>query len=284
MKRENRFTQKTWKLIAQISLYGVLIFTVIISLFPLLWVLLSSMKENKAILGSPFTLPSSVNLKAFVYIFGKYNFGRYFLNSLYTAGISTLTALFIYAMAAYVMAKYRFKGRNLLYLLFTITLLVPVQAKAQPIFALILKLNLYDTLSGLALVYLSSGMALSLFILRAAFLTVPRSLDEAALINGAGFWQIFWKINIPLAKSGLATAGILMFLGNWNEFFYALILTSSGSKRTLPLALNFFTESFSYNYSNMFAALSVVVIPGILIYLLAREQVQKSIASSGIKG
>jgi hypothetical protein len=109
-------------------------------------------------------------------------------------------------------------------------------------------------------------------------------LDEAAVIEGANFFTVFWKINLPLAKGGLATAGILMFLGNWNEYFYASILTSSDSTRTLPLALQFFTEAFSYNYPRLFAALTVVILPGIILYILAQEQVQASVASSGIKG
>ena len=127
-------------------------------------------------------------------------------------------------------------------------------------------------------------MALALFILRASFMTVPRDLDEAALLDGAGFWRTFWSVNLPLARSGLATAGILMFLQYWNEYFYALMLTTSSSKRTLPVALQFFDTAFSYNYTNMFAALTMIVLPGIIIYLLVQEQVQQSIASSGVKG
>jgi raffinose/stachyose/melibiose transport system permease protein len=115
-------------------------------------------------------------------------------------------------------------------------------------------------------------------------MTVPKDLDEAALIDGAGFWRIFWSVNLPLVRSGLATAGILMFLSYWNEYFYALILTTGAANRTLPVALAFFDEAFSYNYTRMFAALTLVVLPGIIIYLLVQEQVQKSVASTGIKG
>ena len=131
---------------------------------------------------------------------------------------------------------------------------------------------------------MSMGLAISIFILKPAFMSVPKSLDEAAVIEGANFFTVFFKINLPLAKGGLATAGILMFLGNWNEYFYASILTSSDLTRTLPLALQFFTEAFSYNYTRLFAALTVVILPGIILYVIAQEQVQASIATSGIKG
>ena len=174
--------------------------------------------------------------------------------------------------------------KNLLFILYSITLLVPAQSKAQPIFSLLIHLNLYDSLPGLSLVYISMGLAMSIFVLRPAFLAIPKSLDEAAVIEGANFFTVFWKINLPLAKGGLATAGILMFLGNWNEYFYASLLISSDKARTLPLALQFFTESFSYNYPRLFAALTVVVLPGILLYAVLEEQVQTAMASSGIKG
>lgn len=264
--------------------YVVLAFVVIVSIFPVFWVVMSAFKTNAQILSSPFSLPTAFKLDPFIKVFTQYNFLKYTFNSLLIAGVSTIVALFIYSLTAYVIGKFNFWGKALFYTLFTMTLLVPGHAKAQPIFSLILDLNLYDTKLGLIFVYLSNGMALSLFILRAAFMTIPKEIDEAAILDGASFWQVFWKINLPLAKSGLATAGILMFLANWNEYFYAMLLTSSAENRTLPLALAFFTETFSYNYTEMFAALTMVVTPGIIIYTLVQERVQESIASSGVKG
>ena len=267
-------------------LVGLLLgFTILISLFPIVWVVLSSFKTNAAILSDPFSLPTSFFSRAPTAIFfSKYDFVRYFLNSTVVSLSATLLALLIYAMGAYVFAKYNFPGKNLLFILYSITLLVPAQSKAQPIFSLLIHLNLYDSLPGLSLVYISMGLAMSIFVLRPAFLAIPKSLDEAAILEGADFFTVFWKINLPLAKGGLTTAGILLFLGNWNEYFYASLLISSDKARTLPLALQFFTESFSYNYPRLFAALTVVVLPGILLYVVMEEQVQTAMASSGIKG
>ena len=264
--------------------YAVMIFTVIVSIFPIVWVVVSSFKTNKAILSEPFALPTSISFQAYADVFTQYNFLKFFSNSLFIATTATVIAVFIYAMASYIFGKFDFFGKNFLYILCTITLLVPGYAKAQPIFTIIMKLNLYDTKAGLILVYATFGMALALFILRVTFMSIPKDLDEAALIDGAGFWRIFWSVNLPLARSGLATAGILLFLSNWNEYFYATVLTSSQTNRTLPVALSFFNEAFSYNYTYMFAALTMIVLPGILIYLFVQEQVQQSVASSGVKG
>lgn len=276
--------KKSSNILFTILMYSVMGFTIVVSVFPIFWVIMSAFKTNAQILSSPFSLPTSISFDAFAYLFEKYNFVKYFINSLIICTSSTLVSLLIFSMGGYVIAKFDFPGKNLFFALFTITLLVPAQAKAQPLFGLVMKLDLYDNIWGVALVYLSMGLAMSMFILKASFMAIPKSLDEAAAIEGAGFFTIFWKINFPLAKSGLATAGILMFLNNWNEYFYASLLTSSDDTRTLPLALQFFTEAFSYDYTKLFAALTVVALPGILLYILAQEQVQNSVASSGIKG
>lgn len=268
----------------RVFVYLVQAFVVVISIFPILWVMISAFKTNGEILSTPLSWPSSFSLDTFVQLFETYNFPLYFVNSLLAAGTSTLVSLLFYAMGAYVIAKFEFPGRKLLFILFTITLLVPSHSKTQPIFSLIMNLGLYDNIWGVTLVYLSAGMAMSIFVLKAGFMAIPKSLDEAAAIEGAGFVRTFFSINLPLAKSALATAGILMFLGNWNEYYFASLLTVSDSQRTLPIALAFFTSEFSYNYTQLFAALTIVILPGILLYALAQKQVQASVAASGIKG
>ena len=152
---------------------------IILSVFPILWVVMSSFKTNGEILSSPLALPAHFSLDTFIEIFQKYSFPTYFFNSLLAAGVSTLVSLLFYAMGAYVIAKFEFPGRKLLFALFTITLLVPSLSKTQPIFSLIMKLNLYDSIWGVTLVYLSAGMAMSIFVLKAGFMAIPKSLDEA---------------------------------------------------------------------------------------------------------
>lgn len=271
-------------LLFQTFMYIVLVFTVVVSVYPILWVIFSSFKSNAAILSSPFSLPDTYNFKAYTSVVKQYSFGLYAFNSLLISSQSTALSLLFFSMGAYVFSKFRFPFKNLLYVLLTITLLVPGHTKTQPIFSLIMRLNLYDTKTGLVLVYLSGGVAMSLFILRATFMGIPMELNEAAEIDGAGFIRTFLQINMPLAKNGLTTAGVLMFLGNWNEYYFAALLTSSPSNRTMPVALGFFNQAFSYDYTRMFAALTLVILPGIIIYMFAQGQVQASVSSTGIKG
>lgn len=272
------------KVVSGILKYTVMVFVVIVSVVPLLWVIMASFKTNAQILNEPFGLPTSIGFEAYADVLNKYEMFSYALNSLIVSVVSTAAALLIFAMGAYVLAKYDFWGKKVFYILFTMTLLVPGHTKSQPIFSLVTALKLYDTKQALILVYLSAGMAMSVFVLRAAFMSVPKELSEAASVEGAGFFRIFWQINVPLAKTGITTAGILMFLSNWNEYYFAMLLTSSPKNRTLPLALRFFNDAFSYDYTKMFAALTIAILPGIIIYMFAQEQIQESFASSGVKG
>lgn len=272
------------KIVGKVFMYLVMGFTVVVSIFPILWVIMSSFKTNGEILGGPFTLPSQINFDAYIYLFEKYDFLVYTMNSILVSVVPTLLSLLFFTMGAYVIAKYQFWGKALFYALFTITLLVPAHSRTQPIFSLISNMGLYNTKTGLMLVYLSSGMAMSMFILKAGFQSIPDELTEAARLDGASFFQIFWKVNLPLAKNALLTAGILMFLGNWNEFYYANLLVTSPQNRTLPVITIMFNSMFAYNYTNTFAALVVVVIPGIILYAFTQKYVEQGIASSGVKG
>lgn len=264
-------------------MYLVMLFTVVISVFPILWVILSSFKTNGEIMSGPFVLPSSINFDAYVYLFKNYNFLTYSLNSVLVSFIPTLLSVLFFSMGAYVIAKYDFPGKNLFFGLFVITLLVPAHSRTQPIFSLIVNLNLYNTKTGLAFVYLSSGLAMSMFILKNTFQAIPNELNDAAYLDGASFIRTFFTINFPLAKNGMITAGVLMFLANWNEFYYANLLISSTENRTLPVVTILFNSMFNYNYTNTFAALVLVVLPGILFYSFAQRQVQESMASTSIK-
>ena len=128
------------------------------------------------------------------------------------------------------------------------------------------------------------NMPISLMILRSAFAAIPTELEEAAYIDGAGFFRTFWQVMMPCAKGGLASAAVLAFLGSWNEFTFALLLTSSTSTRTLPLSLSYFTSQFSFNYTAMFAAITIAVLPSIIVFSIFQEQVCSSLTAGSVKG
>lgn len=264
--------------------YALMAVVIFISLAPLLWVVFSSFKTNKEILSSAFSLPSSFYLEGYAIAMEKANIAMRFLTSVIVAVSSTLLAVFVYALAAYVLARMQFKGRDLLFFLFLSTMLIPGNAMLQPIYFVVRALGLYDTKSALILVYTGFSMALSLALMRSAFLGIPRELEEAAYLDGAGFFRAFMCIMLPVSKSALASAAILAFMGSWNEFLYALMLTSSESNRTLPLMIKYFTSTFSFNYTSMFAALVLSIAPTLLMYVLLQEKIAESMVAGSVKG
>lgn len=259
-------------------------FLVLISLGPLLWIVISSFKTNKEILSSAFSLPENWGLGGYRAALELAPIFKFYGNSVLISVSSTLLNVFIISMAAYVLARYRFKGNTWITLLLSSSLLIPTSALLMPIYKIMMGIGLYDTRSGLILVYVALGLPTSLFVFKSYFQSIPKELEEAAYIDGAGFYRTFFTIILPLAKSGLATGAILQFLTSWNEFMFGLILTKSTKVRTLPLALNYFTSQFSFNYTAMFAALTMVILPSIVIYIILQEQVTASMVAGSIKG
>ena len=197
--------------------------------------------------------------------------------------MATVCNVLIFAMAGYVFARCRFAGNKLLYLILSLSLVIPMTALLQPVYSVVNQLGLYDTKTGLILVNTALNMPMSLLILRGAFQSIPRAIEEAAYIDGAGFLRTFFQIMLPCAKGGLTSAAVLCFLNTWNEFTFSLILTSSVDARTLPLSLSYFTSQFSFNYTALFAAVTIAVIPSIIVFAIFQEQVVSSLTAGSVK-
>ncbi len=264
--------------------YVVMAIVITISLFPFLWVLVSSFKTNNQILSSSFSLPTSFYLEGYQIAMEKVNIFARFLTSLVVAGTSTILAVVFYAMSGYILARTEFKGKNTIFLLLISSMLIPANAMVQPIYFVVDKLGLYDTKAGLILVYTGFGMAMSLFLIRNFFLSVPQELEDAACVDGAGFGRTFFSIMLPISKPALSSAAILTYIFSWNEFMYAMLLTSSEENRTLPLTIKYFTSAFSFNYSSMFAALVLCILPTVITYVVLQEQIAESMVAGAVKG
>lgn len=263
--------------------YMFLALCVIVALFPIVWVVMSSFKTNAEILSDGISLPTSFKFTGYEQAIAISPILKYFVNSVIVSSVATVANVLFLAMAAYVFARCQFRGKNLLFWLLSLSMVVPMTALLNPVYLVINNLGLTDTKTGLILVYTALNLPMSLLILRSTFLSIPRSLEEAAYVDGAGFVRTFFQIMLPCAKGGLASAAVLAFLNNWNEFTFALILTSGQDARTLPLSLSYFTSQFSFNYTAMFAAITIAVIPSIVIFALFQEQVVSSLTAGAVK-
>lgn len=271
---------KLWVTITMVFL----VIMALISIGPLFWVVMSSFKTTKETMRDAFALPTNWNFDGYKVALDISPIFKFYGNSLIIALSSTLLNLVVVSMAAYALARFKFKGNEQLTLLFSSSLLIPVSALLMPIYRIWMTLKLFDTRLGLIIVYAALGLPESLFLFKSYFQSIPRELEEAAYLDGAGVFRTFLTIICPLAKSGLATGAILQFLKAWNEFIFALVLTKSTEVRTLPLALNYFTSQFTFNYAAMFAGITMAVLPCILIYVLLQEQVTSSMIAGSLKG
>lgn len=269
---------------ARVFSYLFMALCVLVALFPIVWVVLSSFKTNREILSNGLQLPSTFSFSGYKQALEMAPILKFFVNSLIVSFASTALNVFILAMAGYVFAKEKFRFKNLIFGILSLSMVIPSTALMSPVYTVITKLHLYDTKMALILVYTALNMPISLMILRSAFAAIPTELEEAAYIDGAGFFRTFWQVMMPCAKGGLASAAVLAFLGSWNEFTFALLLTSSTSTRTLPLSLSYFTSQFSFNYTAMFAAITIAVLPSIIVFSIFQEQVCSSLTAGSVKG
>lgn len=269
---------------ARVFSYLFMALCVLVALFPIVWVVLSSFKTNREILSNGLQLPSTFSFSGYKQALEMAPILKFFVNSLIVSFASTALNVFILAMAGYVFAKKKFRFKNLIFGILSLSMVIPSTALMSPVYTVITKLHLYNTKMALILVYTALNMPISLMILRSAFAAIPTELEEAAYIDGAGFFRTFWQVMMPCAKGGLASAAVLAFLGSWNEFTFALLLTSSTSTRTLPLSLSYFTSQFSFNYTAMFAAITIAVLPSIIVFSIFQEQVCSSLTAGSVKG
>lgn len=277
MKRQDSLPQKILR-------YGVMVFVLIVSIYPILWVFTSSFKSRMDIMNSPLKLPTQLFLNGYAEVFRTTPVLTYFKNSLIVATTSTVFSVIIVALAAYVVARFDFRFKSAIVAMFASTMFIPTIAISYPIFRMIKSLGLYDTKTGLILTYMSFNIAVSFFVIRSYILSIPKDLDEAALIDGAGYGTIFFRIILPIARPGIVSAAIITFLGNWNDFYYALLLTGGDRSRTMPVMVYNFTSSFRGNLCAMFASMVISMLPTILLFSLTSEQIVKSMSDGAVKG
>lgn len=258
----------------------VMIAVLLISAYPILWVFISSFKE----VPGGLDLPDKWIFDGYISIFTKLNIGTYFFNSLLITGFSTILSITVVTMAAYVSARMQFRGKMLVTLMFASTLYIPSISISFPIYRLIQQLNLMDTRISVILVYSGLNIAVTFFVIRSYFLTIPREMEEAASIDGCGYLKVFTRVMVPLAKPGIATGAILAFLNNWNEFYFASLLLQSKENMTIPALLGQFKTAYSMDRNGMFSAIIVSVVPTIIIFFATSKVFVKSLTAGAVKG
>lgn len=269
-----------------ISTQIILIFWSIMVVFPMVWMVASSFKTDQELFFSPWAPPEILQWDNFARAWNNAHIGDFFFNTLIVVIPALLITLIVSAMAAYVIARYPFPGNRFLFYLFLAGMLFPVFLALMPLFSLVNSLGLLNTFAGLIIVYVAYSLPFTIFFLVGFFKTLPSQLHEAAIIDGANQYDVFFRIMLPLSSPGLISMGIFNFLGMWNQFVLPLVLISDESKFVLSQGLAFmlFKQYYENDWSALFAAVTIIMIPTLLIYIIFQKQIQNGLTTGALKG
>jgi N-acetylglucosamine transport system permease protein len=272
---------------------GMLVFWAILVIFPFVWMVMTSLKTDGEIIASPWDLPTSLQWDNFARAWTDARIGRFFVNTLIVLAGSLTGTLLVSSMAAYVLARFIFPGRQFIYFAFAAGLMFPVYLALVPLYFLVDDLKRFGfglaTYQSLIVVYIAYSLPFTIFFLTSFFKTLPSELAEAAILDGASHFQVFFQVMLPLAKPGLIAMGIFNFLGQWNQFLLPLVLmpeTLAPDKLMLSQGLYFLSIQGTYDsdYSALFAAMVITMIPTIIVYVLFQRRLEAGLTAGALKG
>ncbi len=262
-----------------------IVFFLVFMLFPLVWIIISSFKSNLEFeTQSPLNLPKVWHFDNYVKAVSISNLPKMFLNSVIVAVVTTALNLLVSSMAAFALSREKFRYRNAILTALLSGVLIPIIALMVPILKINTFLGITDTIWSLILTYTAINLPVSIFLIHGFMSTIPKELEESAVIDGCTFTQRFTRIVFPISKPGLVTAGTLVFIYCWNEFTYAMILTISETCRTIQLGIRYFQTQFVIDYTGMLAAIVITMIPTVFVYIFLHEKIISGMTAGAVKG
>lgn len=273
------------RLAGQIPAYLILGLWSLFTLVALFWIINASLKTNQQVFRTPFQLPADPQWINYQNVLEKYNFGLHFANSLVYVVVSVILVILVSTPAAYALSRGAFRGQNFLTITFIAGIGIPTSLVFIPVYSLLAQLQLVNTMPGLIIVYVSLAIPFTVFILTGFFSSIPRDLEEAALIDGCTDFALFRRIMAPLATPGIITVAIFNTINIWNEYQLALVFLSDESKKPLGLALYSLQNAMQYNFNwvTLFAGVSIIMIPTIIAFVLLSERMIEGITMGAVK-
>ncbi len=268
----------------KILIYVFLVAMAVLYIAPILWVFLVSFKTNAEIFSSPFSLPESFYLDNFTFAWTAGRLGTATLNSAIVCIVSLILSMFVGSLAAFAIGRLRWKWSKHMMTYFMLGMMIPVHCVLIPLFTKFAKIGLSNSLTGLIIPYVTFSLPVTIFIMVGFFESMPNELIESACIDGANIYRIFFSIALPLSKTGLFVTGLMTFVANWNELLLGMVFISDDAKKTLPVALSKFVGPYNTNYSQMFAAIIIAIVPTIIVYCMFSNQIVDGLTAGAVKG
>jgi ABC-type glycerol-3-phosphate transport system permease component len=278
-----RFASTAWQLaFTRALIHVILILIAIVEAFPLVWMILTSLKDTHEIFNT--VLPTHIRWDNFPRVWFAMNFPLHLANSLYVTGLTVALVVGLATPAAYAFARYRFPGREVVFYAFIGVMMIPPQAILIPMFQFLKSLHMLNSLTGLALSFVGGGTAFAVFLMRTFFLSLPRELGDAALIDGCDDFQVFWHVYLPLARPGIAAVVTIQSLYTWNEFMFSSTFLISPDIKTVQSAVFQAVGQYATDYSALCSGLIIALIPVILVYLVLQRQFISGLTAGALKG
>ena len=270
--------------LTQLVLHTGLFIWAFLAVYPLVWILLTSLKFTPELYADPFGLPLSFKWSNYQEAWVYAKMGRYFLNSLAVTLGSTVLVLGLSSTTAFVLARFDFRFKSIIWAYILFGFLIPHSLMLIPLAIFTRTLGLYDSLGGLSLVYAAVGLPWNVFFLRSFMETIPSELEEAAVMDGAGIWTVFWHIILPLSAPALATMATFHILSAWSEYILALVLTGDTASRTLPVGISLLEGHFTSNEPGVAAGMIITIIPAVIAYAFLQRFLVKGLTAGAVKG
>ena len=279
-------THKVKNGIISVFLNLVMVIFSLTCIFPLVWMLYSSLKEKRAFNADIIGLPKEPTLTNYIRILtnSDYHLGESMMNSVRTTGLAVLFIVLFGFIVGYILARVRFKGNRLLYAMFLMGMLIPIHSLLVPIYVVFNKAGISNKWFTLLLPYVSFGLPLAIFLVEGYVKGIPIALQEAAAIDGSSFSRTLWTIILPICKPILVTVAIIQVFGNWNEFSFALVLIKDVALQTVPLALTQFKGQFASDYPKQMAAMLITMSPIVILYFAFSKEIIKGMVAGAVKG
>jgi multiple sugar transport system permease protein len=276
-------TSRAGRLVVSVLLYVAVTIGAVVMIMPFAWMLLASVKDLGQIYQVPPNwIPDPFVFQNYVNAWTAVPFATGYINSAIVTVTVVVANLLTCSMAAYAFARIEFPFRHTLFILFLATLMVPEQVTIIPLYIIIESLGLIDTLLSLIIPYALFN-AFGVFLLRQFIKSLPMDLEEAAIVDGANRWTIYWRIVLPLIRPALAAFGIFTFLFQWNNFFRPLVFLNSIDNYTVPLAINFFRGQYATDFALLMAGSAISIVPVLIVYIIGQRQIIEGIATTGLK-
>lgn len=265
-------------------LHAALLAYTVLAVYPVILVFVNSFKARQAIFRNPYALPTpeTFSMAGYETVFGRASFPNYILNSLIVTGVTLLLIFIIGSMASFALSEYSFRGNALLGLYLAIGIMIPIRLGTVSLLRLMVSLDLTNTLSGLILVYVAQGLPLTIFVMSQFMRDVPRDLKDAARVDGASEYRIYWLV-LPLVRPALATVMVFTMIPVWNDLWFPLIVAPAEPVKTLTLGAQVFMGQFVNDYGAVLASLSMAMIPIIVLYVLFSRQLIRGLTSGAVK-